>query len=108
MRTLIEQRLDHSIGQQALPANVGDLKNVLTNVKISNTYGEVQLALLLEQGACCPIDSKFPREDYDHLQEAIAAGEAKLTAQYRRDLQNKIRGCAKDISAKYINPPHTE
>ena len=54
-----------------------------------------------------PINSKFPREDYDHLQEAIAAGDAKLTAQFRRDLENKIKGCAKDISSKYINPPHT-
>ena len=54
-----------------------------------------------------PIDFKFPREDYDHLQEAIAAGDAKLTAQFRRDLENKIKGCAKDISSKYINPPHT-
>jgi DNA recombination protein RmuC len=49
-----------------------------------------------------PIDSKFPREDYDHLQEAIAAGDAKLIAQYRRDLENKIKGCAKDISRKYM------
>ncbi len=39
--------------------------------------------------------------------EAIATGDAKLTAQYRRDLENKIKGCAKDISTKYINPPHT-
>ena len=54
-----------------------------------------------------PLDSKFPREDYDHLQEAIAAGDTKLTAQYRRDLENKIKACAKDISGKYINPPHT-
>jgi DNA recombination protein RmuC len=42
-----------------------------------------------------------------HLQEAIAAGDTKLAAQYRRDLENKIKGCAKDISTKYINPPHT-
>ena len=33
-----------------------------------------------------PIDSKFPREDYEHLQEAIAAGDSKLTAHYRREL----------------------
>jgi DNA recombination protein RmuC len=124
---------------QTLAANVGDLRNVLTNVKVRGTYGEVQLALLLEQflspdqfvknasvrpdgpgrveyaikfpadgdQVLLPIDSKFPREDYDHLQEAIAAGDAKLAAQYRRDLEGKIKGCAKDISTKYINPPHT-
>jgi DNA recombination protein RmuC len=134
------ERVHKGIGEmQTLAANVGDLRNVLTNVKVRGTYGEVQLALLLEQflspdqfvknasvrpgGAerveyaikfpadgeqvLLPIDSKFPREDYDHLQEAIAAGDAKLAAQYRRDLETKIKGCAKDISTKYINPPHT-
>jgi DNA recombination protein RmuC len=134
------ERVHKGIGEmQTLAANVGDLRNVLTNVKVRGTYGEVQLALLLEQflspdqfvknasvrpdgterveyaikfpadgeQVLLPIDSKFPREDYDHLQEAIAAGDAKLTAQYRRDLENKIKGCAKDISTKYINPPHT-
>jgi DNA recombination protein RmuC len=34
---------------RALASNVGDLKNVLTNVKVRGTYGEVQLELLLEQ-----------------------------------------------------------
>ncbi len=34
---------------QALAAGVGDLKRVLTNVKSRGTYGEVQLAVLLEQ-----------------------------------------------------------
>ncbi len=34
---------------QALAAGVGDLKRMLTNVKSRGTYGEVQLAALLEQ-----------------------------------------------------------
>ena len=105
------ERVHKGIGEmQTLAANVGDLRNVLTNVKVRGTYGEVQLALLLEQflspdqfvknasvrpdgterveyaikfpadgeQVLLPIDSKFPREDYDHLQEAIAAGDAKL------------------------------
>jgi DNA recombination protein RmuC len=134
------ERVHKGIGEmQTLAANVGDLKNVLTNVKVRGTYGEVQLALLLEQflspdqfvknasvgtngrerveyaikfpadgeQVLLPIDSKFPREDYDHLQEAIAAGDSKLTAHYRRELETKIKGCAKEISTKYINPPHT-
>jgi len=124
---------------QSLAANVGDLKNVLTNVKVRGTYGEVQLALLLEQflspdqyvknavvtpgsservefaikfpaegdQVLLSIDSKFPREDYDHLQEAVAAGDAALIAKCQKDLSNKIKSCAKEISSKYINPPHT-
>jgi DNA recombination protein RmuC len=134
------ERVHKGIGEmQNLAANVGDLKNVLTNVKVRGTYGEVQLALLLEQflapdqyvknasvgpegrerveyaikfpadgeQVLLPIDSKFPREDYERLQEAIARGDSKLIAQYRRDLENRIKGCAKEISSKYINPPHT-
>src|SRR4051794_32461829 len=34
---------------KSLASNVGDLKNVLTNVKVRGTFGEVQLAMLLEQ-----------------------------------------------------------
>lgn len=44
------ERVHKGIGEmQTLAANVGDLKNVLTNVKVRGTYGEVQLELLLEQ-----------------------------------------------------------
>jgi DNA recombination protein RmuC len=134
------ERVHKGIGEmQTLAANVGDLKNVLTNVKVRGTYGEVQLALLLEQflspdqyvknasvgsggrerveyaikfpadgeQVLLPIDSKFPREDYEHLQEATAAGDAKLITHFRRELDAKIKACAKEISSKYINPPHT-
>ncbi len=34
---------------RSLASNVGDLKNVLTNVKVRGTFGEVQLEMLLEQ-----------------------------------------------------------
>jgi len=34
---------------KSLASNVGDLRNVLTNVKVRGTFGEVQLELLLEQ-----------------------------------------------------------
>ena len=134
------ERVHKGIGEmQTLAANVGDLKNVLTNVKVRGTYGEVQLALLLEQflspdqyvknasvgsggrerveyaikfpadgeQVLLPIDSKFPREDYEHLHEATAAGDAKMITQFRRELETKIKACAKEISSKYINPPHT-
>ena len=44
------ERVHKGIGEmQSLATNVGDLKNVLTNVKVRGTYGEVQLAMLLEE-----------------------------------------------------------
>ena len=49
---VVEQlnRVHEGLGEmRSLASNVGDLKNVLTNVKIRGTFGEVQLELLLEQ-----------------------------------------------------------
>lgn len=50
---LISERLESvSVGlgeMKSLAGNVGDLKKVLTNVKTRGTFGEVQLANLLEQ-----------------------------------------------------------
>jgi DNA recombination protein RmuC len=44
------ERVHKGIGEmQSLATNVGDLKNVLTNVKVRGTFGEVQLAMLLEE-----------------------------------------------------------
>ena len=48
---VVEQlaRVHEGIGEMRnLASNVGDLRNVLTNVKVRGSYGEVQLALLLE------------------------------------------------------------
>ena len=49
---VVEQlnRVHEGLGEMKnLASNVGDLKSVLTNVKVRGTYGEVQLALILEQ-----------------------------------------------------------
>jgi DNA recombination protein RmuC len=50
---LVSERLEQvhrGLGEmQSLAAGVGDLKRVLTNVKTRGTWGEVQLAALLEQ-----------------------------------------------------------
>jgi DNA recombination protein RmuC len=44
------ERVQRGIGEmQTLAAGVGDLKKVLSNVRVRGTYGEVQLEMLLEQ-----------------------------------------------------------
>jgi len=44
------ERVHKGIGEmQSLAAGVGDLKKVLSNVRVRGTFGEVQLATLLEQ-----------------------------------------------------------
>jgi DNA recombination protein RmuC len=116
---------------QSLATGVGDLKKVLTNVKTRGTWGEVQLGALLEQVLSpdqfarnvstksngervefaiklpgqgidkseivwLPIDAKFPVEDYQRLIETAG-----------KELEGRVRSCARDICEKYLAPPNT-
>lgn len=56
--------------------------------------------------AYLPIDSKFPLEDYVRLCSAADAGDAQAAAEYRKALERRVYGFARDI-AKYINEPVT-
>jgi len=54
-----------------------------------------------------PIDAKFPMEDYHRLVEAQERGDAAAVEAAGKQLENRVRGCAGDISSKYLNPPKT-
>jgi DNA recombination protein RmuC len=54
-----------------------------------------------------PIDAKFPQEDYQRLLEAQEQANAVLAEEAAKALENRIKGEAKDIAAKYISVPHT-
>lgn len=54
-----------------------------------------------------PIDSKFPGDTYEHLRDAIEAGDAAGVAAARRTLEQVIKAEAKDISSKYLSVPET-
>ncbi len=54
-----------------------------------------------------PIDSKFPREDYERLLDAQEQGDADAAKVQGAQLERAIRIQAKSISDKYIAPPHT-
>lgn len=54
-----------------------------------------------------PIDSKFPREDYERLLDAQELGDADAAKVQGAQLERAIRIQAKSISDKYIAPPHT-
>ncbi|BDG05748.1 DNA recombination protein RmuC [Anaeromyxobacter oryzae] len=54
-----------------------------------------------------PIDSKFPMEDYQRLVEASERCDAAAIDDCARQLEQRIKACAQDISAKYLNPPYT-
>ena len=54
-----------------------------------------------------PIDSKFPREDYERLLDAQENGDVEGVRVQGVQLERAIRIQAKSICDKYIVPPHT-
>src|SRR5438105_7291959 len=95
------------------------LEQVLTpdqfarNVKTREETAEhVDFAIKLpgdENGApvWLPIDAKFPTEDYQRLLAAQDKGDADAVEAAAKGLETQLKKSAKDICAKYINPPRT-
>lgn len=54
-----------------------------------------------------PIDSKFPSDAYSALQDAYDSGSADAVQAAAQMLMTRIKGFAKDIRDKYVEPPHT-
>jgi DNA recombination protein RmuC len=82
------------------------------NVKVNPRSAEmVEYAIRLpgsdDTPIWLPIDAKFPVEDYQRLQEAAEQADAAAVEAARLQLVNRVRGCAKDVSAKYVCPPYT-
>ncbi len=83
-------------------------ENVAT---VSGSSERVEFAVKLpgESGETVwlPIDSKFPGDTYEHLVDAINAGNEEAIAAAKKGLETRIKVEAKDISTKYIAPPET-
>jgi DNA recombination protein RmuC len=82
------------------------------NVATTGTDERVEFALRLpgaDQDSCVwlPIDAKFPQEDYIRLVEASERGDVEAVETCSRQLEQRIRLSAKNISQKYIAPPAT-
>jgi len=58
-------------------------------------------------GLLLPIDAKFPNEDYQRLIEASERADAAEVEIASKALEARIKGCARDIRDKYLDPPHT-
>ncbi len=54
-----------------------------------------------------PIDAKFPIEDYQRLLDAQERGDVEGVESAGKLLETRVKACARDISAKYLNPPKT-
>lgn len=54
-----------------------------------------------------PIDAKFPVEDYLRLTEAQENADLEAIDAAAKQLENRVKSCAQDISKKYLAPPKT-
>jgi DNA recombination protein RmuC len=105
--TFGEVQLGNLLEQVLAPAQYA------VNVATRRDSGErVEFALRLpgrdgEEEVLLPIDAKFPTEDYQRLVEAADRGDREALEAAAKALENRVWGCAKDISEKYLNPPRT-
>lgn len=60
-----------------------------------------------DQPLWLPIDAKFPNEDYERLLDAQGRADAAGAEVAARALEQRIRGEARAIADKYLEPPHT-
>ena len=85
------------------------LKNVVTK---RTSRDPVEFAVRLPgthegEHVLLPIDSKFPREDYEKLCAATEISDVESAKALRKALERRILDEAKDIREKYIDVPYT-
>lgn len=61
----------------------------------------------LDKSLWLPIDSKFPKEDYEALVDAYDEGDPEKIGELKKLFKSAIIKSAKDIKEKYIDPPNT-
>ena len=75
------------------------------------TANRVEFAIKLpgenDQPVYLPIDAKFPADAYHHLVDAYEAGDPEAIKAASAELEARIKGAAKDIRDKYLEPPYT-
>ncbi len=84
------------------------------NVSTKGNGERVEFAIKLPgQGAdrsevvWLPIDAKFPSEDYQRLMDAQERADLEGIEAAGKELEGRVRSCARDISEKYLAPPNT-
>lgn len=85
------------------------LENVVTK-RGSNDRVEFAIRLPGQEhsnGVLLPIDAKFPKEDYERLLAAQGVGDQAASDEARKALRLRLKGEAKTISTKYLDPPAT-
>jgi DNA recombination protein RmuC len=103
-----EMRLESLLEQMLTP------EQYARNIKpIPGSNNMVEFAIRLpgrrddDQPVWLPIDSKFPKEQYERLLDAFDHADAEAVAVAGKQLESALKLEAKSISEKYLSPPHT-
>jgi len=100
-----EYQLENLLDQLLTPEQYA--KNVKTK-KNSSTFVEFAIKLPGDlEPVWLPVDSKFPLDDYQKLLEAYDQSDLGVVESLTKQLISGIKGFAKDISEKYLDPPNT-
>lgn len=94
--------LEQILSPEQYEANVSTKKGSNTVVEYA-----VKLPGDGENGVWLPIDAKFPGDAYSALMDAYEDAVPERIAAAGKELEQRIKGCAKDIRDKYIDPPNT-
>jgi DNA recombination protein RmuC len=83
------------------------------NVAVTGTSERVEFAVRLpgdqagNSTVWLPIDAKFPQEDYQRLVAASEASDAGAVEACSKQLETRLKACAREIAMKYMAPPRT-
>jgi DNA recombination protein RmuC len=102
-----EYQLGNILEQILTPDQYG--KNVATK---KGSQAHVEFAIKLpgkntDEEVWLPVDSKFPIESYELLLAAYEQGNPEQIEAAQKILIKSVEGFARDISEKYLDPPHT-
>jgi DNA recombination protein RmuC len=102
-----EYQLGNILEQILTPDQYG--KNVATK---KGSQANVEYAIKLpgkstDEEVWMPVDSKFPIESYEVLLAAYEIGVPEDIEKAQKVLIKSVEGFAREISEKYIDPPHT-
>jgi DNA recombination protein RmuC len=100
LQNIIEDLLTNEQYEKNVKTKVGSGAVVEFAIKMPNGNN-------LDKSLWLPIDSKFPKEDYESLVEAYDKGDIEKIEEYRKAFIRGIRKNAQDIREKYIDPPNT-
>lgn len=100
LANILEDLLTNEQYEKNVKTKLGSGVHVEFAIKLPNNNS-------LNKTLWLPIDSKFPKEDYEALVDAYEEGDPIKLEILRKAFKNSIIKNAKDIKEKYIDPPNT-